>query len=99
LIEFVPALKALVAEVNHLLAEREAEFSKLETTADKIATLAGWLKAENAATFNSLPASIQAQLLLDRDPHGNVQVSLIETEKLLSEMVAAKLKADAEFKK
>ncbi|HEX2613157.1 MAG TPA: diphosphate--fructose-6-phosphate 1-phosphotransferase [Fibrobacteria bacterium] len=98
LIEFVPALKALVAEVNHLLAEREAEFSKLEGAAAKISTLAGWLKPDVAATFKSLPASIQAQLLLDRDPHGNVQVSLIETEKLLSEMVAAKLKGDADYK-
>jgi pyrophosphate--fructose-6-phosphate 1-phosphotransferase len=98
LIEFVPALKALVSEVNHLLAEKEAEFSKLETTASKIETLAGWLKPANAATFRSLPVSIQSQLLLDRDPHGNVQVSLIETEKLLSEMVANKLKGDAEFK-
>jgi pyrophosphate--fructose-6-phosphate 1-phosphotransferase len=98
LIEFVPALKALVAEVNHLLAEKEAEFNKLETAADKIATLAGWLKAENAATFKALPVSIQSQLLLDRDPHGNVQVSLIETEKLLSEIVAAKLKGDADYK-
>lgn len=98
LVEFVPALKALVAEVNHLLAEKEAEFSKLEKTADKIATLSGWLNAENAKTFASLPVSIQSQLLLDRDPHGNVQVSLIETEKLLSEIVAAKLKNDAEYK-
>lgn len=98
LVEFVPALKALVAEVNHLLAEKEAEFSKIEKTADKIATLAGWLNAENAATFASLPVSIQSQLLLDRDPHGNVQVSLIETEKLLSEIVADTLKDDAEYK-
>lgn len=98
LVEFVPALKALVAEVNHLLAEKEAEFGALRTTADKIATLAGWLKPANAATFKSLPPSIQAQLLLDRDPHGNVQVSLIETEKLLSEMVANALKDDAEYK-
>ncbi len=98
LVEFVPALKALVAEVNHLLAEKEAEFGKIEKTADKIATLAGWLNAENAKTFASLPVSIQSQLLLDRDPHGNVQVSLIETEKLLSEIVANTLKNDAEYK-
>lgn len=98
LVEFIPAIKALIAEVNHLLAEREAEFGKLEATADKVATLAGWLNAENAATFKALPASIQSQLLLDRDPHGNVQVSLIETEKLLSEIVAAKLKGDADYK-
>jgi pyrophosphate--fructose-6-phosphate 1-phosphotransferase len=98
LVEFIPAIKALIAEVNHLLAEKEAEFGKLETTAEKIATLGGWLKAENAATFRALPVSIQSQLLLDRDPHGNVQVSLIETEKLLSEIVAAKLKGDADYK-
>lgn len=98
LVEFVPALKALVAEVNHLLAEKEVEFSKIEKTADKIATLASWLNAANAATFASLPTSIQSQLLLDRDPHGNVQVSLIETEKLLSEIVANKLKGDAAYK-
>jgi pyrophosphate--fructose-6-phosphate 1-phosphotransferase len=98
LVEFIPAIKALIAEVNHLLAEKEAEFGQLEATADKIATLAGWLNAGNAATFKALPASIQSQLLLDRDPHGNVQVSLIETEKLLSEIVAAKLKGDADYK-
>ena len=98
LVEFIPAIKALIAEVNHLLAEKEAEFGKLETTAAKIEILGGWLKAENAATFKALPVSIQSQLLLDRDPHGNVQVSLIETEKLLSEIVAAKLKGDAEYK-
>jgi pyrophosphate--fructose-6-phosphate 1-phosphotransferase len=98
LVEFIPAIKALIAEVNHLLAEKEEEFGALETVNEKIATLAGWLKADNAATFESLPASIQSQLLLDRDPHGNVQVSLIETEKLLSEIVASKLKGDSEYK-
>jgi pyrophosphate--fructose-6-phosphate 1-phosphotransferase len=98
LVEFIPAIKALIAEVNHLLAEKEAEFGKLATTAAKIETLAGWLKPANAATFRSLPVSIQSQLLLDRDPHGNVQVSLIETEKLLSEIVGAKLKEDAGYK-
>jgi pyrophosphate--fructose-6-phosphate 1-phosphotransferase len=98
LVEFIPAIKSLIAEVNHLLAEKEAEFGAIETVAAKIETLAGWLKAQSAATFRALPVSIQAQLLLDRDPHGNVQVSLIETEKLLSEIVAARLKADKEYK-
>jgi pyrophosphate--fructose-6-phosphate 1-phosphotransferase len=69
----------------------------LGDTAAKIEAVSGWLQAETAKTFRSLPASIQTQLLLDRDPHGNVQVSLIETEKLLSEMVGARLKSDAEY--
>src|SRR5690606_12624324 len=98
LVEFVPAIKALIAEVNHLLAEKEGEFARLASVSAKIMTLAGWLKPANAATFGALPVSIQSQLLLDRYPHGNVQVSLIETEKLLSEMVAAALKGDQEFK-
>ncbi len=98
LIEFIPSIKSLIAELNDLLAEKEKEFAGLESTEQKIRALSGWLKPEGAATFKSLPASIQAQLLLDRDPHGNVQVSLIETEKLLSEMAAAKLKKDADYK-
>jgi diphosphate-dependent phosphofructokinase len=98
LVEFIPAIKALIAEVNHLLAEKEAAFGALDTVIAKIDTLGGWLKPQSAATFRALPSSIQAQLLLDRDPHGNVQVSLIETEKLLSEIVAAKLKGDKEYK-
>jgi pyrophosphate--fructose-6-phosphate 1-phosphotransferase len=97
LVEFIPAIKSLIAEVNRLLAEREAEFATLETAA-KIDALAGWLKPANAAVFRALPPAIQTQLLLDRDPHGNVQVSLIETEKLLSGMVAAALKDDADYK-
>ncbi len=98
LVEFIPSIKSLIAELNHLLAEKESEFAALDSTAKKITALGDWLKAENAATFKSLPSSIQAQLMLDRDPHGNVQVSLIETEKLLSEMVNAKLKKDADYK-
>ena len=98
LVEFIPSIKSLIAEFNHLLAEKEKEFAELGSTDKKIQALGNWLKSESAATFKSLPASIQAQLLLDRDPHGNVQVSLIETEKLLSEMVGAKLRKDAEYK-
>jgi len=98
LVEFIPAIKTLIAEVNHLLAEKEEAFGKLSSVGEKIQTVQSWLESGSAAVFRSLPSSIQAQLLLDRDPHGNVQVSLIETEKLLSEMVGRKLKSDAEYK-
>ncbi len=97
LVEFVPSIKSLIAELNHLLAEKEKEFAGIDSMNAKIQVLADWLEPGNAATFKSLPPSIQSQLLLDRDPHGNVQVSLIETEKMLSEMVHAKLKKDAEY--
>ncbi len=90
LIEFVPAIKKLIAELNDLLAVKKSEVEGLS-----IAELRTWLSknlaADNAATFLSLPEAVGNQLALDRDPHGNVQVSLIETEKLLSEMVGEKL--------
>lgn len=90
LIEFVPAIKKLIAELNDLLAVKKNEVEGLS-----IAELRTWLSknlaADNATTFLSLPEAVGNQLALDRDPHGNVQVSLIETEKLLSEMVGEKL--------
>lgn len=88
LIEFIPAIKKLIAELNDTLATDEAKAVARE---DQIEYVKAHLSAENLATFNSLPAGVARQLALDRDPHGNVQVSLIETEKLLSEMVAKKL--------
>lgn len=92
LIEFVPAIKKLIAELNDLLAVKKSEVEGVS-----IAELRTWLSqnlaADNAATFLSLPEAVGNQLALDRDPHGNVQVSLIETEKLLSEMVGEKLAA------
>ncbi|MBN2652404.1 MAG: diphosphate--fructose-6-phosphate 1-phosphotransferase [Spirochaetales bacterium] len=91
LIEFIPEMKLLIAQLNDLLAEKEEEFGKIADFAGQKSWLQANLKAENATAFTSLPESIQKQLLLDRDPHGNVQVSLIETEKLLSEMVKEKL--------
>ena len=91
LIEFIPAMKALIAELNDLLA-RSAEFTSLDRAAQREFVLKS-LSEANAATFASLPEGVARQLTLDRDPHGNVQVSLIETEKLLSEMVANKLAA------
>ena len=89
LIEFIPAMKALIAELNDLLAANEA-FPTLSEEEQRKFVIAN-LSADNSATFQSLPAGVARQLTLDRDPHGNVQVSLIETEKLLSAMVARRL--------
>ncbi len=99
LVEFVPEMKALIAELNDLLAEGSETEKKFKSFTDKAAGrafVAGILSAESAKVYQSLPAGIADQLTLDRDPHGNVQVSLIETEKLLGEMVKRKL---AEMKK
>ncbi len=98
LIEFIPSVKRLISRLNDLLAKHEAEFAKLDSTEAKIAAMAGWLDADLASTFKSLPQGIQLQLLLDRDPHGNVQVSLIETDALLAELVGRKLKSTPSFK-
>ncbi len=89
LIEFIPAIKKLIAELNDTLATEEAKTVARE---DQIEYVKAHLSAANLAVFNSLPADVASQLALDRDPHGNVQVSLIETEKLLSKMVAKRLK-------
>ncbi len=90
LIEFIPAMKRLIAELNDLLAANAAEFAALNR-AEQHKFVLSHLSAENAKTYESLPEGVARQLTLDRDPHGNVQVSLIETEKLLSEMVGRKL--------
>ena len=89
LIEFIPAIKKLIAELNDTLATDEAKAVARE---DQIDYVKAHLSAANLAVFNSLPADVASQLALDRDPHGNVQVSLIETEKLLSKMVGKRLK-------
>ena len=87
-IEFIPAIKKLIAQLNDVLALPEAK----EISRDEQVDFAkSHLSAENLAVFNSLPIGVARQLALDRDPHGNVQVSLIETEKLLSEMVGKRL--------
>ena len=88
-IEFIPAMKKLIAELNDMLA-KYPEIKDMEADAQHQFVISH-LNAENAETFSSLPLAVARQLSLDRDPHGNVQVSLIETEKLLSEMVAKKL--------
>ncbi|MDD6280647.1 MAG: diphosphate--fructose-6-phosphate 1-phosphotransferase [Bacteroidales bacterium] len=95
LIEFIPAVKRLIAELNDLLAKNAEEFATV-APADQRAYIIGHLSKENAAVYESLPEGVARQLSLDRDPHGNVQVSLIETEKLLSEMVGKRL---AQWKK
>lgn len=91
LIEFIPEMKDMIAQLNDLLAENQAKVDACQTPSEKISLVKGLLQGTIQETFSSLPASIQAQLLEDRDPHGNVQVSKIETEKLLIEMVAEKL--------
>ena len=99
LIEFIPAIKKLIAELNDMLAANQAEFDKVAAD-EKIAYVVKHLSKENAAIFESLPAAVSKQLALERDPHGNVQVSLIETEQLLAEMVGKKLaqwKKDGKF--
>ena len=95
LIEFVPAIGRLIQELNDLLAAHGADYKDLDKAAQREYILAH-LSEQNAATFATLPEGVARQLSLDRDPHGNVQVSLIETEKLISEMVGSKL---AEWKK
>ena len=87
-IEFIPAIKKLIAQLNDVLAMPEAKDISRDEQVDFAKS---HLTEENLAVFNSLPVGVARQLALDRDPHGNVQVSLIETEKLLSTMVAQKL--------
>ncbi len=95
LIEFIPAIGRLIQELNDLLAAHGADYKDLDKDAQREYILSH-LSEANKATFETLPEGVARQLSLDRDPHGNVQVSLIETEKLLSEMVGAKL---AQWKK
>ena len=89
IIEFIPAIKKLIAELNDVLALPEAQ--SINSGNEQIELVKRHLSKENLNVFKSLPSDVAAQLALDRDPHGNVQVSLIETEKLLSRMVADKL--------
>jgi pyrophosphate--fructose-6-phosphate 1-phosphotransferase len=95
LIEFVPAIKRLIAELNDYLGLHDEEFKMIKRSEQR-AYIISKLSENNAALYASLPEGVARQLTLDRDPHGNVQVSLIETEKLLSEMVGRKL---SEWKK
>ena len=92
LIEFIPEMKVMIASLNDLLAGLEKDSSYQNATQEeKYQIITSKLDNNNAKLFNSLPSQIKAQLLMDRDPHGNVQVSKIETEKLLIEMIKVKL--------
>ena len=92
LVEFVPEVKSLIAEINHILAAKGDEFNAIESIKDKIVFMNKNLSAESLSVYSILPEGIQEQMIADRDPHGNVQVSKIESEKLVSSLVEARLK-------
>jgi len=87
LIEFIPEIGSLISELNDLMAHEAEYFNSLKTLEDQQEFVNKKLSKDSSYVFSSMPRSIQQQLLMDRDPHGNVQVSRIETEKLLIEMV------------
>ena len=93
LIEFIPEMKSMIANLNDIMASLETDpsFVNATTIREKFDIVENRLDPANAKVYNSLPALIKGQLLADRDPHGNVQVSKIETEKLLIEMIQTKL--------
>ena len=93
LIEFIPEMKSMIANLNDIMASLETDPSFLNATTirEKFDIVENRLDADNAKVYSSLPALIKGQLLADRDPHGNVQVSKIETEKLLIEMITERL--------
>lgn len=96
-VEFVPEFSALIAEINELLAGAKADaFNELPTWKEKVEFIKNGLSKEAWEVFEILPENIEQQLFLERDPHGNVQVSLIESEKLFSALVANELKKRAE---
>ena len=93
LIEFIPEMKSMIANLNDIMAELESDpnFVNATTLREKFDIVENRLEPANAKVYNSLPVLIKGQLLADRDPHGNVQVSKIETEKLLIEMIQTRL--------
>jgi pyrophosphate--fructose-6-phosphate 1-phosphotransferase len=93
LIEFIPEMKALIGELNDVIAHRASELDSKDNPDEKRSLVSSMLTEKAGALYVSLPEDIADQLIMDRDPHGNVQVSRIETEKLLIEMVGEKLKA------
>ena len=102
LIEFIPEMKSMIANLNDIMAslENDSAFVNATTIRDKFDIVENRLETNNAKVYASLPVLIKGQLLADRDPHGNVQVSKIETEKLLIEMISTRLeelKSQGEF--
>jgi diphosphate-dependent phosphofructokinase len=93
LVEFIPEIKVLIQELNDVIARDEESFSKISSFIDQIDWLSSRLSEPSYHLLNSFPADIGSQFLMDRDPHGNVQVSRIETEKLLIGMVEQRLKS------
>ncbi len=92
LIEFIPEMGSMISNLNDIMASLESDSSFVSASAsEKFSIVESKLSSENAKVYASLPALIKTQLLADRDPHGNVQVSKIETEKLLIEMISARL--------
>jgi len=91
LIEFIPEMKLLISELNDTIASSEKEFSRMTSLIDKLYWLSKVLSPESYTLLQSLPPEISRQLLMDRDPHGNVQVSRVDTEKLLMGMVEKRL--------
>lgn len=92
LIEFIPEMGSMISNLNDIMASLESDSSFVNaSSSEKFSIVESKLESENAKVYSSLPALIKEQLLADRDPHGNVQVSKIETEKLLIEMISAKL--------
>lgn len=93
LIEFIPEMGSMISNLNDIMAtlENDPAFVNATTIRDKFDIVENRLEDENAKVYKSLPALIKGQLLADRDPHGNVQVSKIETEKLLIEMISTRL--------
>ncbi len=92
IVEFVPEFSVLIAEINELLAGNKTDaFNALPSWNDKYEFIKNGLTPASFAVFDLLPVGIQQQLFLERDPHGNVQVSLIESEKLFSALVKDEL--------
>jgi pyrophosphate--fructose-6-phosphate 1-phosphotransferase len=99
LVEFIPEIKKLIDELNDVIAGKEEEFAGLPSFADQLSWFDGRISPPSCQILRSLPPEIGQQFLMDRDPHGNVQVSRIETEKLLVGMAEKKLRALKEEKK